>query len=106
MEKELTLHTPINSVESSTESLDGDSSSESETSSPSSPPMASPKTSSVSTTPTGRPPDILDNSNSNDSKEKTATQEQIAHVTSESKDSAKENGGILNYDGNEDLRGV
>lgn len=73
MEKELTLHTPVNSVENSTDSLDGDSSTADTDSSSSSSPSRS-NLSSV--TLLGSPPDLISNAVINGSKEGTSAQEQ------------------------------
>uniref|UniRef100_A0A0B7AIK9 Uncharacterized protein n=1 Tax=Arion vulgaris TaxID=1028688 RepID=A0A0B7AIK9_9EUPU len=67
MEKELTFHTPVNSVENSTESLDGDGTTEGD--SDSSPTSSPPRTNLSNMTLVGSPPDLLNNTVVNGSKE-------------------------------------
>ncbi|BFZ10542.1 hypothetical protein BsWGS_13586 [Bradybaena similaris] len=72
MEKELTLHTPVNSVENSTDSLDGDSTADADSSSSSSPSRSN----LSSATLLGSPPDLISNAVINGNKEGTSAQEQ------------------------------
>ncbi|CAL1527158.1 unnamed protein product, partial [Lymnaea stagnalis] len=107
MEKELTLHTPVNSVENSTESLE-DITDQPDSSSFSSPPPASSRTSLSNTTLVGSPPDLLNVTMVNGNKEDAVSQEQDADTTvvESVKSSAKANNGVPDLDDDEDLKAL
>lgn len=102
MEKELTLHTPVNSVVNSTESLD-EMTSQADSSILSSPSPPSSRVSLSNTTLVGSPPDLLHDTVVNGSKEDG--QEQDADTTVMEVVKAPSNNGLSNLDDDEDLKG-
>ncbi|XP_059167693.1 sarcolemmal membrane-associated protein-like isoform X3 [Physella acuta] len=103
MEKELTLHTPVNSVVNSTESLD-EMTSQADSSILSSPPPPSSRASLSNTTLVGSPPDLLHDTVVNGSKEDG--QEQDADTTVMEVVKAPSNNGLTNLDDDEDLKAL
>ncbi|KAH9508012.1 hypothetical protein Btru_052578, partial [Bulinus truncatus] len=108
MEKELTLHTPVNSVVNSTDSLD-DVTDDMDSSILSSPPPATSRPSLSNTTLVGSPPDLLNVTVVNGSKEDAISVEQDSDTTVREpvKMSSKgSNNGVLNLDDDEDLKAL
>ncbi|XP_055883774.1 sarcolemmal membrane-associated protein-like isoform X3 [Biomphalaria glabrata] len=107
MEKELTLHTPVNSVVNSTDSLD-EVTNDIDSSILSSPPPSTSRSSLSNTTLVGSPPDLLNVTVVNGNKEDVNSVEQEADTTTvheNRKSSSKgNNNGVLNLDDDEDLK--
>ncbi|XP_055883775.1 sarcolemmal membrane-associated protein-like isoform X4 [Biomphalaria glabrata] len=109
MEKELTLHTPVNSVVNSTDSLD-EVTNDIDSSILSSPPPSTSRSSLSNTTLVGSPPDLLNVTVVNGNKEDVNSVEQEADTTTvheNRKSSSKgNNNGVLNLDDDEDLKAL
>ncbi|KAH9508015.1 hypothetical protein Btru_052593 [Bulinus truncatus] len=108
MEKELTLHTPVNSVVNSTDSLD-DVTDDVDSSILSSPPPATSRPSLSNTTLVGSPPDLLNVTVVNGSKEDAISVEQDSDTTVREPVKMSSKGsknGVLNLDDDEDLKAL